>query len=215
MSQSELTLTIENRDILGKTTARLEGDRMAAVYYGGKEATTPITISRSAFKKLFRKAGESTVVILEGNGKKLEALIHEVDVDPIKGEVRHADFYILEKGKKVSVKVPLQFEGEAPAIKLGGIVVKVLYEMEVEAEAKNLPHDLTINLEGLTTLQSQILVKDVVLPVGVVAIEDENEVIAAITVAKEEKEDAPIDLAAIEVEKKGKKEEAKPSAEIE
>jgi large subunit ribosomal protein L25 len=142
------------------------------------------------------------------DGKKLEALIREVDTDPVKGELRHADFYILEKGKKVQIDIPLEFVGEAPCVKLGGIVVKVLHEMKVEADPKNLPHVIEVDISSLTTLESHIAVKDLKLGAGVVAIEGADEVVASVTVAKEEVEAAPVDLSAIEVEKKGKKEEA-------
>jgi large subunit ribosomal protein L25 len=182
---------------------------MAAVYYGRKEKATPIVISKPAFKRIFRLAGESSVVVLEGNGKKIEALIHEVDFDPVKDEPRHADFYVLEKGKKVTVSVPVHFEGESPAVKnLGGILVKVMHEIEVEAEAKDLPHAVEVDISALTDLDSQITVGDLKLPAGVVSTEDKGEVVAAVSVAKEEEEvSAPIDISAIEVEKKGKKEE--------
>ena len=209
MSQGKFTINIEDRSLLGKTSKRLPVDKMAAVYYGRKEKATPIVISKSEFKKLFRDAGESSVVTLEGNGKKIEALIHDVDFDPILSEPRHADFYVLEKGRKVEVGVPLHFEGESPAVKtLGGILVKVMHQLEIEAEAKDLPQAIVVDLSQLTTLDSQITVGDIKLPAGVKAVEDATEVIAAISTAKEEVE-APVavDLSAIEVEKKGKKEE--------
>src|SRR6185436_9518140 len=141
-----ITLAIEERKTLGKTAKRLPIDKMAAIYYGRKEKATPILLSKSDFKKVFKKAGESTVVTLEGAGKKIETLIHEVDFDPIKGEPRHADFYVLEKGQKVRVAVPVHFEGESAAVKSGGILVKVMHQIEVEAEAAHLPHSISIDL---------------------------------------------------------------------
>lgn len=211
-----LTLTIEKRNTLGKANKQLPKDVMPAVLYGHKEESTPIAISRSSFKKILRDAGESSVVVLKGDGKELEALIHEVDFDPIKGEPRHADFYILEKGKKVSVSVPIHFEGVAPAVKnLGGILIKVLHELEVEALPKDLPHSIVVTLEKLENFNSQILVKDIAFPEGVISMEEPNEVVAAIAEPKEEKEEevVPVDLSAIEVEKKGKKEEEGAPAE--
>jgi len=94
-----LTLDIEKRIVTGKRKG-LVSDFMPAVYYGFKETSTPITVSKSAFKKVLKEAGESSVIVLSGEGKKIEALIHQVDFDPIKGEPRHADFYVIEAGKK-------------------------------------------------------------------------------------------------------------------
>lgn len=215
MSVNQYSLNFESRSILGKTSKRLPEDKMAAVYYGRKEKATPIIVSKVAFKKLFRDAGESSVVILEGDGKKIEALIHEVDLDPVKYEPRHADFYVLEKGRKVQVEVPLHFEGESGAVKnLGGILVKVMHEIEVEAEAKDLPHAISVDLSLLTNLDSQITIGDLKMPVGVSVKDASEEVVAAVTVPKEEKEtEVAVDLSAIEVEKKGKKEEEESSEE--
>ncbi len=144
-------------------------------------------------------------------------LIKEVTFHPTSGQPIHADLYVVDKTKKLEVNVPLEFEGVAPAVKeLNGIVLKVMHELAVEALPKDLPHDIKVDLEKLVALDSQILVKDLVLPAGVTALVDADEVVAAITVAEEEPVDeTPIDLSAIEVEKKGKKEEEEetPAAE--
>ncbi len=203
------TLKVEKRAKLGKASQKLGSDVMPAVYYGHKEASTPIAVSKSAFKKLWKNAGESSVVVLTDGEREIESLIHEVDFDPIKGEPRHADFYVLEKGKKVRVPVAIHFEGVSPAVKdLGGVLVKVLHEIEIEADPRNLPHHIVVDISLLTTFESQILVKDVVFPNGVSPIAKDEEVVAAISKPHEEKVDeVPVDLSAIEVEKKGKKEE--------
>lgn len=204
-----LTINASKREIVGKATARIGGDEMPAVFYGRKEKSTPVTILKSEFKKIYKDAGESTVISLKVDGKGMDVLIHEVDVDPIKHEPRHVDFYVLEKGKKIEVNVPVNFIGVAPAMKLGGIVVKVLHEIEIEADPANLPHEIDVDLSALENLDSQILVRDVKLPNGVIAKGNLEEVVAAISVATEEKEaPASVDISAIEVEKKGKKEES-------
>src|SRR3989344_8958135 len=139
---------------------------------------------------------------------KLNALIYEVQVDPVKGQPIHADFYVLEKGQEVTVHIPLEFTGISVAVKdLGGSLVKVLHEVEVKAQPENLPHNFVIDISSLDTLDSQILAGSIILPKGVTLVTHGTDVVAAIAVAKEEVEEAPIDIASIEVEKKGKKEE--------
>ncbi len=202
-------LAIEKRDIIGKASKRLDPKKMAAIYYGGKVPSTPVVVSKNDFKKVFKQAGESAVITLKDGDRELEALIYDVDFDPIKDEPRHADFYIIEKGKKVKIKVPIQFEGVAGAVKnLGGILVKVLHEIEVEALPKDLPQHIVADVSSLDTLESQLLLKQIAIPLNVTALVSPDEVVASITLAKEEKvEEVPVDLGAIEVEKKGKKEE--------
>ena len=208
-----LELAIEKRETCGtKALVKLRASgSMPAVLYGWQEETTPITVSQHDFKNVLKEAGESTVVVLSGIGNTKEALIHDVDVDPITGEPRHADFYIIEKGKAVVVRVPLEFEGSAPAIKeLGGTLVKTLHEIEIEALPANLPHNIVVDISSLIDFDSQILAQDIKLPDGVTLVTALTEVVALASEAKEEEEEteetATPDLESIEVEKKGKEE---------
>lgn len=201
-----LTLKGEERNAKSKLAAiRAEGF-IPAVYYGHKEKATACVFPMSAFKKAWKEAGESTVISLEMPRGTMTALIHEVQVDPVKGVPIHADFYILEKGQEVEVAVPLEFVGVSDAIKdLGGALVKVLHELEIKAQPENLPHGFNIDISALNTLDSQILAGSVVMPKGVTLVTDPEEVIAAISVAEEEPAEAPVmDISSIEVEKKGK-----------
>jgi large subunit ribosomal protein L25 len=178
-----------------------------AVFYGPKEETTPVTMSLIDFKKVWKKAGESSVIILKEGSNEHESLIHDIDVHPLSGEPRHADFYVIEKGKKVSVHVPLIYVGVSPAVKdKGGILVKVHREIEIEAAPRDLPHELTIDISKLIEFSDVIHAKDIVLPKGVDLKINPEEVVTSISEPREEKEEAPtaIDMSAIEVETKGK-----------
>lgn len=188
-----------------------KGGNIPAVFYGAKEASTNISVPEIDFIKVWREAGESSVVTLKTSEGDHDALIQAIDLDPVTDKVRHVDFYVVEKGKKVKVHVPLEFEGASPAVKeLGALLVKVLHEVEIEAKPADLPHEIVVSIDSLVNLESQILAKDIKLPAGVELITGEDEVVALVSEAKEEviEETGPIDLSAIEIsEKKGKKEE--------
>ncbi|MDP3962796.1 MAG: 50S ribosomal protein L25 [bacterium] len=209
-----ITLTAEKRDIKDSVEDMRKAGKLPAVFYGPKEKSTPITISMKDFIKAFKQAGESSVVILKEGNDEHESLIHDVDVHPLTGAPRHADFYVIEKGKKVRVHVPLVYEGVSPAVKdKGGILVKVMRELEIEASPKDLPHELKADISSLTELSSVITAEDIKIPAGVTLIANPEEIIASIAEAKEEVEEVkPIDMSAIEVEKKGK--EAKEGEEV-
>lgn len=205
-----LTLEYTSRD--DKTKAedvRKEGN-IPAVFYGPKEKSQSIAIDSVAFLKTLEEAGESTVITLKEGATEHEALIHEVQYDPVKDTPIHADFYIIEKGKKVEVSVPLIFEGVSPAEKnLGGVLVKVMHELDIEAMPKDLPQELVVNTESLVDFDAVIKAGDIPLPSGVELMVDKDETIALVQAPKEEEEEpaeAP-DLDSIEVEEKGKKEE--------
>jgi large subunit ribosomal protein L25 len=204
------TLTVETRTEQGKKLAKLRGaGKLPAVVYGPKESATPLTLDKVAFEKLFKQAGESSVITLEGAGAPKEVLVHDVAFDALRGGVIHVDFYAIEAGKEITVDVPLVFVGEAPALKLGGTLTKVLHEVEVTCTPANLPKEITVDVSVLDDFEKQIHVSDLVIPKGVTLQNDGEEVIALVQAVAEEKETATtIDMSAIEVEKKGKTEES-------
>lgn len=182
---------------------------MPAIVYGHKQEAVPVSLSIAEFAKILRDSGESVVLDLEGLDKPMQVLIHDVDRDPISNLPRHADLYAIEKGAKVEVAVPLSFVGESFAVKTGANLVKVMHELAVEAAPKDLPQEIEIDISLLAAVGDQIHVKDVVLPKGVVAQAEADEVIAIAqeVETEEETETAAPDMASIEVEKKGKQEE--------
>ena len=188
---------------------------MPAVFYGKKTPSTSVSLVLKDFIKVWKTAGESGVVTIKSPKGAVDVLIHDVDVDPVSDQPRHADFYVFEKGKKIEISVPLEFVGVSPAVKdLGGALVKVLHELKISAEPQNLPHDIKVDISSLVAFDSQILASDIVLPTGVTLEENPAEVVASASAPKEDEpeETVPVDLSAIEVEKKGKKEEDAESA---
>ncbi|MEI8270561.1 MAG: 50S ribosomal protein L25 [bacterium] len=204
-----LALTAKIRNIKDSLDTLRAGGELPAVFYGMGNESTPISISKIEFKKVWRKAGESSTVKITIPKGVIDVLIHDVQVNPVTDEPIHVDFLVIDMNKAIKVEVPLEFSGVSDAVKSGvGTLVKVLHEVEVEALPKDLPHNFVINISSLTTLDSQILVSNIVLPVGVKMITKGEEVVASIAAQKEEVEETvPVDLSAIEVEKKGKKEE--------
>ncbi len=187
-----------------------KGGEIPAVFYGAGQETTPVTVSTVEFKKVWREAGESSAVKIAVGTANIDVLIHEVQVDPVTDEPIHVDFLAIDMKKKIHVKVPLSFEGISNAVKSGlGNLVKVLHELEIEALPADLPQKLIADISKLETLNDQVFVSDIKLPAGVSVINPLTEVVASIVEQVEEKEEvaAPVDLSAIEVEKKGKKEE--------
>lgn len=186
-----------------------EAGEIPAVFYGMGKTSTSVSISTIEFKKIWQKAGESSTVLLNTPDGELNTLIHDVQVHPISGEPIHVDFLVIDVNKKIKVNVSLEFTGVSNAVKGGlGSLVKVLHEVEVEALPKDLPHNLNVDISKLETIEDKVLVSDVIVPAGVTIITNGEEVVANIAVQKEEEEvSAPVDLSAIEVEKKGKKEE--------
>jgi large subunit ribosomal protein L25 len=201
------TLNATPRTEMGKKVESLRAEgKLPAIVYGPKQAPTALTLSKIEFDKILREAGESSVITLQGLEKATDVLIHDVAFDARKGGVVHVDFYAIEKGKKITIDIPLNFVGEAPALKLGGTLTKVLHEIAVTAEPTKLPKEIIVDISALVDFDSQIHVGDLTIPAGVEVETSADDVVALVQQVAEEKEAPVLDMGAIEVEKKGKTE---------
>lgn len=203
------TLNAKLRDSAIKNETLRTTGQIPAVFYGFKRDVTSLVVNKIEFTKVFKEVGETNTLTLDTDSGKFDALIHDVQFDPVKNDVIHVDFLAVDMNKEIEVNVPLEFIGESAAVKAGGILVKVMHEISVISLPAKVPNIIEIDISSLVDSDSVITLKDVKLPEGVKATEEEDAVIAAISVAKEEVDEvteAP-DLSSIEVEAKGKKEE--------
>lgn len=205
-----MELQAAKRTVTGKGVKALRSEgKIPAVVYGAGEETLAIELSAKDFEKTLKEAGESSVVNLKIDGDTKNVLIHEVDIDPVSNEPRHADFYAIKKGQKVEVEVPLEFVGESQAVKEGANLVKVMHALPIEGEATHLPQEIEVDISALAAIGDQITAADLKLPEGIELNVGVEEVVALAAEQKEE-EEAPteIDMDAIgDSEERGKKEE--------
>src|SRR5580658_1136064 len=159
-----LTLDVKVRDSKESPDDIRKKGLVPAIFYGGKESATPISVDALKFDRIFREAGETTIVTLKGDGVEKDTLIHDVQIHPVTGKPLHADFYVLEKGKKITINIPLEFEGVAPAEKAGHIIVKALHEVEIEVAPQELPKHLVVDLMKLENVGDHILASQIALP---------------------------------------------------
>ena len=207
-----LTLEAKLRDAEETRDTLKKNGLIPAVFYGRKEKSTSIAVNTVNFKKVFATAGESSIINLKTDKGELSAIIQDVEFDPVKDEPRHVDFYVVEQDKILEVEVPLVFTGISPAVRdLGGVLVKVLHVLPIEALPKDLPHEVEVDISILIEIGGQITAQDLKLPSGVELKTKAEEVVALVSEAmKEEEIEKPpevIDMSAIEVEKRGKEEE--------
>jgi large subunit ribosomal protein L25 len=207
----KLTVTERTRAGSNAAVALRKQDLVPGIVYGANlEKPLMISVTAPDLLKVWQDAGETSVVTLAGISKNLSVLITEVSVDPVYGKPIHVDFYSVRTDQAVEVDVPLVFVGVAPAEKeLGGTLIKVLHALTIEALPQDLPHEIEVDISSLVTFDDQILVRDIVLPKGVTAKLEPEEVVALAQPAREEEEAVaePVDLASVEVAKKGKEEE--------
>lgn len=207
-----LQLSAETRNIFGKKLKRNKKEgRLPAVLYGKGKKSIPLFVNLNEFKKVWNQAEESTVIQLKGDSKdtSIDVLIYDTAIDPIKREFIHADFFALDVDKPITASAPIIFEGVSPAVKEhGGVLIKVLHEIKIEALPKDFPHEIKIDVSLLANIGDKILVKDINLPKVNILDKGEQIIVLAKPHEEEKAEEAPLKIEDIELsEKKGKKEE--------
>lgn len=205
-----LQLNTETRNIFGKKlkNSKQEGKIPAVVYGKGKESK-PLFVNLNEFKKIWNKIEEATIVKLQG-GSSDEVLVYDTEKDPVRGEFIHVDFYALDVDKPITAEVKIVYEGVSPAVKeKGGVLVKVLHALEIEALPKDFPHEIKIDISKLVNIGDRIVVKDLVFGKSVkVNSKDDQIIVLAKPHVEEKVDEAPRTIEDVELsEKKGKKEE--------
>lgn len=180
-----ISLNAKIRKEIGKKNAEIrEQGRIPAVVYGHKVKNALLDLDEKEFQKVFKSAGESSLIELtiEGEKEKRPVLVHELQKDPVTDKVIHIDFFQASLKEEVQVEVPLVFEGNSLAVKdLGGTLVKNISELEIKALPQNLPHEIKVSIDGLNTFEDRILVKDLKLPEGVKTTLNLEEIVASVT----------------------------------
>ncbi len=191
-----MKLNVLERTESGKALAKLrESGLIPAVQYGHGKEPMNLSVRYIDFAKLYKAAGESTLVELSFDGKKaVNALIHDVQTDPLSGRYTHVDFYQVNMNEEIETDIALEFVGDAPAVKaLGGVLIKNLDEVKVKCLPKDLPHSFPIDLARLATFDDQIKVSDIVLPKGVEMLETLDTIVALVEAPRTEAEMAALD----------------------
>lgn len=207
---SELTIEVQNREDSGKNKnrqLRAQG-RIPAVVYGGDLGPANIQVGERTIGKLLRTAGENAVFLLslEGTDQTRHAMIKELAVDAVTGQVLHIDFQRVDMTEKIRLDVPVELLGEPAGVRLeGGMIDFVSREVEVECLPGNIPETVTVNVEELH-IGDTVQASELELGEGVELIDDPERVIASISLARIEEEEVEEDETE-EVEVEGEEDE--------
>ncbi len=212
----KLILKASSRAETGKNVCKQmrKAGLIPGIIYKGGEKGFPITLdSKELWKSLHTDAGEHAVVTLniaKGTDNISKTVIaKEVQHDPLTDKIVHIDFLEISLMEVIKVKIPVHVKGESPGVAEGGVVNQVLWEIEIECKAKDIPENIEVNISELN-IGDAIHLKDVSLPAGVQALDDPEQLLVGVNpphVEEEETEEESEDTAEPEVVKKGKKED--------
>jgi large subunit ribosomal protein L25 len=175
----ELILMAEPRTVHGKKVKRLrrEGLVPGVVYGPVVNETVSVSVNSRVFSKFYMNHGHSTIFTLQWDGGSQPVLIREVQIDPVRRDIIHIDFFAPNMNVKLrqSVAVALHNVGDHE-----GVLQHVLNEVEVEALPADLPHELVADAAGLAAVGDAIHVRDLTAPQGVELVSDPDAVIASL-----------------------------------
>jgi large subunit ribosomal protein L25 len=169
------------------------------VVYGHGEKPLHISLPSLELAAAIRKGGVNQLIAIEVTDGTRELVIpKDIQRDPLRDDIVHADLLIVRRGETVTTDIPISYVGEGEK---GGLVVHELNTLTVEAEATAIPESIEVSIEGLA-IGSQRYVREIVVPEGIVILTDGDQVVASVSEprgeAPAEDEDAEAEAPAAE-----------------
>ncbi len=214
-----LVIKAEKRESFGKNASRVvrRAGRVPAILYGRKMDNVALTLDKKdLFSILKSETGENTLFVVSFNSEKKDAMIKELQINPVSDELIHVDLIQIAMDKVIRVAVPIVLIGEAVGVKTeGGFVDFSSREIEIECLPKNIPEQIEVDINELHLHQS-IKVDDISPPEGTKIASDSEMVVVmvqapskeeVVEVEEEEEEEVMAEGEEPEVIKKDKEEE--------
>jgi large subunit ribosomal protein L25 len=182
MITKEITTSV--REVFGKGPVRrlrAQGKTPGVVYSGGKEAVALEFETKTLFQDLLDIQGRNAVITLKiDDGSEKNVLVKEIQTDPLKDTLFHADFLEIDLQKMARFQVPLTFVGKAKGEDLGGITQIEKRVLVLEGKPLDIPDDCVIDVANLS-IGDKITAGDVGLPDGVSLISDPDMVCVSVS----------------------------------
>src|SRR5919112_3783513 len=185
-------LTAKPRNELGSRANKRLRDSgfIPGVIYGHKEAVVPVTLPKKELVGHLNKGAHVFDLSLDGKAEKV--LVKEVQYDHLGIEVIHVDFARVSADERVEVTVPLELKGTPAGEADGGVLQQIIAELEIECLVTDIPSVIVHNVSEMK-LDDVLHIKELKLPPGVKAMQDEDLVVAQVKTIEEE---APAEAAA-------------------
>ncbi len=210
-----ITLNSEIREITGRKIRKENNRKIPAVLYGHKVENKNIWVDATEFMRVFREAGESTIIKLTLDKEEKNVLIHDYQVDPILNEIIHIDFFQVKMDEEVTTDISINITGESPAVKNMGGTLTNADSLTVRALPGDLPSEFNVDISVLKDFDSVVSVKDLDVNDNVEILADENQVIASVSAPRSQAEvdatndEVNADISSVEGASEDEKEDTK------
>jgi len=184
----------------GKAKKIISTGFIPAVIYGFGKDNKNIKVKKHDFEKVFAVAGEFNLVDLSiDEAAPAKVIIKDVQRNSLTDSIIHIDFYQVDMTKKITTEIPLNFTGEAKAVKeMGGTLVKNMDTVEVECLPGDLVSHIDVDISKLESFDQFIRLHDLILPNGIVLAQATNEAVVGVVETKIEVEAPKVEAAPVE-----------------
>jgi large subunit ribosomal protein L25 len=190
-SKMNIVLRAEKREVFGKNASRRmrRGGLLPVILYGSVEPSIPLTVKKQdIFEILKSETGENTIFQIVFDSVKKDAMIKQLQRDPVSDEILHADLIQIAMDKAIRVSVPVVLVGEAVGVKAeGGFVDFVTREIEMECLPRNIPENIEVDISDLHLHQS-LKIGDVASPEGAEFTSDMDAIVVLVEAPTKEEE---------------------------
>ncbi|MFD1449359.1 50S ribosomal protein L25/general stress protein Ctc [Oceanobacillus sojae] len=145
-------LNAQKREDLAKSATNeiRNSGRIPAVVYGKNKDPKTVSVDSVDLVKTVRDEGRNAVISLQVEGSdSVDVMLHDYQIDPIKDDLLHADFYIVNMSEEMDVEVSLRLEGESKGEKEGGVLQQPFYEVQVRAKPNDIPEEIVVDVSEL------------------------------------------------------------------
>ena len=216
MSSNSIIITAQLREITGTNKVRnlRKNEMVPAVIYGNEAEVQKVNIPLNELLKASQNDLFYTQILLIAiDGKEEKVVLKELQREPQKGKLLHADFMRVSRKTILKVTVPINFINEENCLGVkteGGMIIKTAREIEVSCSAENIPESIEIDIENLN-LNESLRLSDIVLPEGAEIpglTEETDQLVVSVNPPKAVIEDDPMDDVDDESESEGETSEA-------
>jgi large subunit ribosomal protein L25 len=156
-------LTVQKRTETGRKVKKLRKQGIIpANIFGSKIKSLSISVKLDDFKKIYKLAGESSLLemTVEGETKPRPAIIADIQVSPLDKFILHIDFRQVDLTEKVESDIHLKQVGESPAVDAGGVLIQVKDTIEVETLPGDIPEAIEVDVSSLLEIGDAVLVEN-------------------------------------------------------
>lgn len=178
MSQAA-QVTAKSRSELGSRANKRLRDAgfLPGVIYGHKEAVVPVTLPRKDVVNHIERGAHLFDLSVDGKSEKV--LVKEVQYDHLGIQMLHIDFARVNLDEKVEITVPLELKGTPKGEADGGVLTQLISELHIECLVTDIPDVIRHNITEMK-LDEILHIKDLKLPAGITALQDEDLVVATV-----------------------------------